>query len=101
MDLPLLRPLSMQRGPARLVDTKGYSTTMAISTFKKVEAKQVLRRGTSEVACMPASRVAECVFGEGGPGWSKLESRGLHIAELGSVYDPRCDSCLEAFARLW
>ena len=39
--------------------TKGYSTTSAISTFKKVEAVQVLRRGASELASIPASRVGE------------------------------------------
>jgi len=61
-------------GPARLVETKGYSTTMAISTFRKVEAAQVLQRGAAEGVHMPESRRRERVFGEGGPGRSKALS---------------------------
>ena len=82
------------------METKGYATTSAISTFKKVEAVQVLRRGTSEVACIPESRVSERLFGEGGPGRSKALSTGLHLSQLGSEYNPRCDTCLRAFVRL-
>ena len=73
---------------------------MALSTFRKVEAKQILRRGASEIAAMLTSRVAERVFGEGGPGRSKGLSTGLHIGMLGGEYDPRCDTCFSAFLRL-
>ena len=61
------------------MDTKGYSTTMAISTFKKLDAKQSLHRGTSDLAAMPESRLAERVFGADGPGRSKGLSSGLSI----------------------
>ena len=71
-----------------------------ISTFTKLDARQVLRRGTSETASIPDSRTRVRVFGEDGPGRSKMLSSGVHIAQLGMVYDPRCDSCLESFARL-
>ena len=83
------------------MDTKGYTTTMALSTFRKVEAVQILRRGAGGDVQMPASRVSERVFGEGGPGRSKALSTGLHMSQLGSEYDPRADTCLAAFARLW
>ena len=74
---------------------------MAISTFKKLDAKQSLHRGTSDLAAMPESRLAERVFGADGPGRSKGLSSGLSIGQLlGGEYDPRADSCLEAFARL-
>ena len=95
------QPLLKAEGPSNLVETKGYSTTMALSTFRKVEAVQILRRGAGGDVEMPASRVSERVFGEGGPGRSKALSTGLHMSQLGSEYDPRADSCLAAFARLW
>lgn len=87
--------------PAKLVETKGYSTTMALSTFRKVEAAQILRRGAGGEVQIPASRVSQRVFGEGGPGRSKALSTGLHMSQLGDGYDPRADTCLAAFARLW
>ena len=51
---------------------------------------------------MPASRMAECVFGAEGPGRSnsKALSTGPSWLTLGSGYDYRADSCLAAFARL-
>ena len=82
------------------MDTKGYSTTLAISTFTKVEAKRVLRCGVAENASIPDSRVRERVFGADGPGRSKGLSTGLHLSMLGSMYDPRCDSCVKALVRL-
>ena len=87
------------------MSTKGYSTTMMLSTFRKVEARNVLRRGASDQLAIPDSRVAERVFGEGGPGRSKLFSGHLSYtklpAELGVWVEPRLNSCLNAFARLW
>ena len=94
-------PLKSAIGPARLVETKGYTTTSAISTFRKVEAKAVLQRGTSELACMPESRVHQRLFGVEGPGRTKALSTGLHASLLGSEYDPRCDTCVRAFVRLF
>ena len=91
--------------------TKGYSTTSAISTFSKIEAKAVLRRGTSDCASIPDTRVAQRLFGEGGPGRAKRLSTGLQVSACpcsvymktisGYIdYDPIMDSCLEAFARM-
>ena len=107
LDTPELRAegqsrksLTKAEGPARLVATKGYSTTSAISTFSKVEAKAVLRRGTSDCASIPDTRVAQRLFGEGGPGRAKRLSTGLQVSLLGIDYDPIMDSCLEAFARM-
>ena len=94
------QPLKSAEGPAKLVETKGYSTTTILSSLKKCEARQQLRRGTASGESIPASRVAERVFGVGGPGRSKLLSTGIHIENLGSMYDPRMESCLAAFARL-
>ena len=45
----------------------------------KVEARQVLCRGASEVASIPESRVREHVFGGEGPGRSTLVSTGIHV----------------------
>ena len=92
--------LKHAEGPVNLTDTKGYSTTFAISAFKKIDARATLLRGTSEVAAMPESRVRERLFGEGGPGRSKALSTGLHLSQLGGMYDPRCDSVVKAFVRL-
>ena len=105
------KSLTKAEGPARLVATKGYSTTSAISTFSKVEAKAVLRRGTSDCASIPDTRVAQRLFGEGGPGRAKRLSTGLQVSACpcsvymktisGYIdYDPIMDSCLEAFARM-
>ena len=85
----LRQPLKSAEGPAKLVETKGYSTTTILSSLKKCEARQQLRRGTASGESIPASRVAERVFGVGGPGRSKLLSTGIHIENLGSMYDPR------------
>ena len=45
-----------QFGPERLIQTKGCSTTMAVSTLKHLIISQKLKRGDGpEVVCMPAS----------------------------------------------
>ena len=85
----------------KTVPTKGYSTTMMLSTFRKVDARQILRREASGALTIPASRVAERVFGEGGPLRSKLFSGGNLYTKLSPEYEPRLHSCLNAFAELW
>ena len=55
-------PLKAKEGPARLVTTKGYSTTMALSTLNKLLAAQILRSGDG-VFSMPESRRRERLFG--------------------------------------
>ena len=68
---------------SKTVSTKGYSTSFILSTFRKVEARQVLRRGTSEVVPIPESRVAERVFGAGMSGVAQSLC-------LGATYIPSC-----------
>ena len=85
-----------------------------LSTFRKVDARQILRREASGALTIPASRVAERVFGEGGPSRvaervfgeggplrSKLFSGGNLYTKLSPEYEPRLHSCLNAFAELW
>ena len=60
-------PLKSKEGPARLVLTKGYSTTMALSTLNKLLAAQVLRSGDG-VFSIPESRRKERLFGASGAG---------------------------------
>lgn len=52
-----------------LDDNRGFAT------FKKVEARQVLRRGTSEVAQIPEIRVSERVFGVDLSRWARAVDR--------------------------
>ena len=85
---------------SKTVSTKGYSTSFILSTFRKVEARQVLRRGTSEVVAIPESRVAERVFGAGMSGRSKPMSGCNIYTKLSPEYEPRCDTCFDAFVRL-
>ena len=86
-------------GPARLVSTKGYSTTLAISLMRNLITTQKLRRGDGLID-MPASRRNERVFGVTGSGRSKGLRCGVKLENLGKDYSPRDDSCLKAFVRL-
>lgn len=86
-------------GPARLVATRGYSTTMAISTLQKLLAAQVLRRGDGAVTT-PASRRKERLFGAAGCGRTSVTAAGVNFEKLGADYDPRNDTCMKAFVRL-
>eukprot|EP00965_Chrysotila_dentata_P167458 5530108-Pleurochrysis_carterae.AAC.2 len=52
----------VSEGPAQMVKTKGYSTTMALSTLKNLLATQQLRRGEGLVS-FPESRRDERLFG--------------------------------------
>ena len=89
----------VHEGPARLVVTKGYSTTMALSTLNNLLATQYLRRGDGIVAT-PLSRRKEKLFGSTGSGRTRHLSTGIKIEKLDSDYNPRDDTCLEAFIRL-
>lgn len=92
-------PLKSKEGPARLVLTKGYSTTMALSTLNKLLGAQLLRSGDGVVST-PESRRKERLFGVTGCGRTKALSTGVKIEKIGCEYDPRDDSCLKAFVRL-
>jgi len=86
-------------GPARLVKTKGYSTTMAISTLKNMLVGQLLRRGDGVIS-LPASRRHNRLFAAGGAGRTKVMSSGVKIEKLDDDYDPLDDTCIKAFVRL-
>lgn len=95
------RPMrGSQEGPERLVPTKGYSTSMALSTLKKLLAQRYLRRGDGIIAT-PESRRKERLFGEHGTGRSSRLCSNVKIEKLrGSGYEPAEDTCLAAFVRL-
>ena len=87
----------MHEGPARLVPTRGYSTTMALSTLKNMLSAQYLRRGDG-IFATPASRRAARLFGTG-----RLTrgSTGVKLEKLmGDGYEPALDTCVSAFVRL-
>ena len=88
-----------KQGPANLVKTKAYSTTMALSTLRNLLSKQYLRRGDGIIS-IPDSRRRERLFGD--LGRSKLRSAGIkHEIRLADPeYRPRDDTCLRAFVRL-
>ena len=86
-------------GPVNLYKTKGYSTTLALSTMRNLISAQTLRRGDGIVA-LPATRRNERLFGNSGQGRSKGLSLGVKLEKLGREYDPRYDSCIKAFIRL-
>lgn len=94
------RPLRQQEGPERLVKTKGYSTSMAISTLRKLLAVRYLRRGDGIIAT-PESRRKERLFGVSGTGRSTRSRTGIKLEKLhGSGYEPTNDTCVAAFVRL-
>ena len=89
-------------GPAALVTTKGYATSCALSTLRKLLGLQYLNRGDG-IYANPISRRRERLFGQWGTGRTKCESRlGSCEAKTGACggFDPRGDTCLEAFVRL-
>jgi hypothetical protein len=67
------RQMTVHQGPANLIKTKGYSTTMAISTLSKLKGKSFLesflRRGDDDVS-LPACRETHRLFDEGTAGAS-------------------------------
>ena len=93
------QPLLKAEGPAKLVETKGYSTTLAISGLTKLLGQAALRQGTgpAELA-IPDSRVRERVFGANGSGRSKSKAKGTALIGQEDDYDPSKDTCIEAFA---
>jgi hypothetical protein len=95
--------LKSKEGPARLVDTKGCSTSMAKSTLTNLLGAAMLRRGDSVLAgvhSIPASRRAERLFGATGHGRTKSLTSGLKHEKLASDYDPRADTVVKAFVRM-
>ena len=68
-------------GPARLVETKGYCTTMALSTLHFLLVRGILRTGDGLVAT-PMSRRKERLFGSKGNGRLSLASAGMKLEML-------------------
>ena len=88
-----------REGPAQLVQTKGYSTTMALSVLNFLLAQQYLRRGDGIIAT-PDSRRKERLFGSSGNGRTSSRSVGIKLESVGATYVPREDTCIKAFVRL-
>ena len=95
--LTVAGPKSGREGPAKLIQTKGYSTTMALSTLNNLLVTQHLHRGDGPVA-LPDSRRSERLFGD--QGRTKAKSSGFKLQLLGRDYDPQLDSCIKTFVRL-
>ena len=97
-------PNKDENAPEKIVQTKGYGTTMAMSTLAKMLGRKALEVGEAVLQGLgiePTKR-AERVFGATGPGRSKLMHAGQKHSLIASQaeYDPRKDTCLEAFVRL-
>ena len=89
----------VHEGPARLITTKGYSTTLSLSTLKHMLASKYLRQGDGIIS-IPLSRRTERLFGKHGSGRTKFLSTGVKLEKLGADYNPREDTCVRAFVRL-
>lgn len=90
-------------GPGRLSVTKGYSTSMVLSTLKHLMVSNVLHRGHGLYAT-PECRRKERLFGESGRGRVTLPTSGVKLEErlmaVDGVYKPSEDTCVKAFVRL-
>lgn len=78
------------------METAAYSTTMALSTLRKLLARKDFRRGGGI-----EFRRRERLFGASGPGRSKRLSSGVKLEKLGDAYDPRADKCLNRRSCGW
>ena len=84
-------------GPAAIIHTAGYYTSMAVSTMRKLLGKRYLSEGDG-LWRTPLSRQRERLFGEAGSG----RTSGRRKLKVPTMHDipPRDDSCLSAFVRL-
>ena len=85
-------------GPERLVQTKGYSTTMAVSTMKHLLVARELHQGDGPFKLPPARRT-ERLFGSLGRTSTYRASRVKHLKPADG-YVPSEDTCIKAFVRL-
>ena len=87
-------------GPAQLVWTKGYGTSMSLSTMRKLLGLQYLRMGEGLIAT-PMSRRKERLFGVSGSGrTSGQKVLGQCDASTTTAFDPHTDTCVKAYLRL-
>ena len=85
-----------KEGAAPLVITKGYKSTMAISTMQHMLAAQHLRQPDVEHSLPESRRKARLLLA----GRTKLERVGVKHCVRDRDYDPGSDTCIEAFGRL-
>ena len=83
-------------GEHRMVATKGYGSTAAISTLTKMLSTAQLRDGTFS---MPDSRKAHGLFGEKAAGRTTLVKLE-YACDASADYDPAKDTSLHAFVRM-
>ena len=84
-------------GEYRIITTKGYGGTAAVSTLTKMLATSQLRAGDG-MFTMPASRKAERLFGEKATGRTK-HVKLEYACDEAADYRPENDTCLHAFVR--
>ena len=89
-------------GPAAIVKSAGYYTSMAVSVLRKLLGKRYLSQGDG-IWSTPASRQKERLFGQSGTGRSSakraLQSCAAQPSSEAEI-DPKEDSCISAFVRL-
>jgi hypothetical protein len=83
-------------GEYRLIMTKGYGSSAATSTLKKMLISKTLRVGDGMFS-IPVSRTVERLFGEQATGRTKAIK--IEWADQMSDYNPAEDSCLDAYIR--
>ena len=92
-----LKPMrGVTEGPAQLVQTKGYSSTLSLSTMKKVLGAQSLRRDDAPVSIPDARRKERLMV----TGRSKHKSTGVKPERAEGAIEPCKDSALNAYVRL-
>ena len=85
-----------RRGAGPVISpTAGYSSSMALSTLRKLLGAQMLRRGDGIIS-LPESRRKERLLA----GRTKLVSKLVKMEVLLSDYKAREDTCIKAFVRL-
>ena len=91
-------PVVSAEGPANLVSTRGYSSTVAISVLKHMLMQKELRQGDG-LFKVPDSRRTERLMVTGR---TKHLHVGVKLEKLAAIddYDPEKDSCIKAFVRM-
>jgi hypothetical protein len=85
-------------GPANLIQTKGYSSSLSKQVCTFMMGKQKLRRTGEGIATRVATRLFGIVGG-GKTGRSTGARRGAKLEHMDASYDPALDSALSAFVR--
>ena len=86
-------------GPHRLIKTKAFTTTIALSTLNKLLAQGATSGAAmASIAAIPAARRTQRLFGEGRTSAKRAGESKMEL--VGVDYDPRQDTCIRAFVRL-